>query len=137
MDAPIEKIFGEADGSTEGELFIDPEDITRSTGLLKIDLEKLARVILADPPDAATYVAAGPTPDAESDPDWTARIAAAPIRAGDLSLGLGATIDTRTGVIAGGGVRERCGPDAGGSRGPARSRRRCRPLHRRRARRGG
>ena len=41
MDAPIEKIFGEADGSTSGELFVDPEDITRSTGLLKIDLDKL------------------------------------------------------------------------------------------------
>jgi adenosylcobinamide kinase/adenosylcobinamide-phosphate guanylyltransferase len=26
--------------------------------------------------EAATYVAAGPSPDAESDPDWTARIAA-------------------------------------------------------------
>ncbi|TKD03560.1 YceI family protein [Polyangium fumosum] len=41
MDAPIEKIFGEADGSTSGELFVDPEDVTRSTGLLKIDLDKL------------------------------------------------------------------------------------------------
>ena len=26
--------------------------------------------------EAATYVAAGPTPDTEADPDWTARIAA-------------------------------------------------------------
>jgi hypothetical protein len=41
MDAPIEKIFGEADGSTSGELFVDAEDITRSTGLVKIDLDKL------------------------------------------------------------------------------------------------
>lgn len=41
MDAPIEKIFGEADGSLEGELFVDPEDVTRSTGLVKIDLDKL------------------------------------------------------------------------------------------------
>ncbi|MDI1450507.1 YceI family protein [Polyangium sp. 6x1] len=41
MDAPIEKIFGEADGSLSGELFVDPEDVTRSTGLVKIDLDKL------------------------------------------------------------------------------------------------
>src|SRR5690606_11545000 len=30
--------------------------------------------LIGDEP--ATYVAAGPTPDAEADPDWTARIAA-------------------------------------------------------------
>ncbi|MRG96643.1 YceI family protein [Polyangium spumosum] len=41
MDAPIEKIFGEADGSISGELFVDAEDVTRSTGLVKIDLDKL------------------------------------------------------------------------------------------------
>lgn len=41
MDAPIEKIFGEADGAVSGELFVDFEDVTRSTGLLKIDLDKL------------------------------------------------------------------------------------------------
>jgi len=41
MDAPIEKIFGEADGSAAGELFIDVEDVTKSAGLLKVDLDKL------------------------------------------------------------------------------------------------
>ena len=33
-----------------------------------------AEALIGDEP--ATYVAAGPTPDAEADPDWTARIAA-------------------------------------------------------------
>jgi hypothetical protein len=41
MDAAIEKIFGEADGSASGELFVDLEDITKSAGLLKVDLDKL------------------------------------------------------------------------------------------------
>jgi len=42
MDAPIEKIYGEADGSTSGELFVDTTDITKSSGLFKVDLDKLA-----------------------------------------------------------------------------------------------
>jgi len=41
MDAPIEKIFGEAEGAIAGEVFADLEDITKSTGLLKVDLDKL------------------------------------------------------------------------------------------------
>jgi polyisoprenoid-binding protein YceI len=41
MDAAIEKIYGEADGSGSGELFVDLEDISKSTGLLKVDLDKL------------------------------------------------------------------------------------------------
>ena len=41
MDAPIEKIFGEADGSAAGEVFIDVEDFAKCSGLLKIDLDKL------------------------------------------------------------------------------------------------
>lgn len=41
MDAPIEKIDGDAPGSLSGELFVDLEDLTRSTGLLKVDLDRL------------------------------------------------------------------------------------------------
>lgn len=41
MDAPIEKIFGEVDSSASGEVFVDLEDLTKCTGLLKIDLDKL------------------------------------------------------------------------------------------------
>lgn len=41
MDAPIEKIFGEAPGSASGEFYVDLSDVTKSTGLVKIDLEKL------------------------------------------------------------------------------------------------
>lgn len=41
MDAPIEKIFGDAPGSASGEFYVDLSDVTKSTGLLKIDLDKL------------------------------------------------------------------------------------------------
>ena len=42
MEAPIEKIFGEAAGSVEAELFVDLEDIAKSSGLVRVDLEKLS-----------------------------------------------------------------------------------------------
>lgn len=41
MEAPIEKIFGEAPGSIDGELFVDPADLGKSTGLVRVDLGKL------------------------------------------------------------------------------------------------
>lgn len=41
MNAPIEKIQGEAANATAGELFVDPKDITKTTGLIKVDLDKL------------------------------------------------------------------------------------------------
>src|SRR5687768_3547498 len=41
MAAPVEKISGEAPGSVEGELFVDLEDVSRSTGLVRVDLDKL------------------------------------------------------------------------------------------------
>lgn len=41
MNAPVEKIHGEAKGAVQGELFVDPTDITKTTGLVKVDLEKL------------------------------------------------------------------------------------------------
>ena len=42
MEAPIEKIHGEAPQSVEGELLLDLADITKSTGLVKVDLDKLS-----------------------------------------------------------------------------------------------
>jgi hypothetical protein len=41
MDSPLEKIDGDAPASLSGELFVDPADLTKSSGLLKIDLDKL------------------------------------------------------------------------------------------------
>jgi polyisoprenoid-binding protein YceI len=41
MDAPLEKIHGKAPGSMSGELFVDLGDITKSSGLVKVDLFKL------------------------------------------------------------------------------------------------
>jgi hypothetical protein len=41
MDAPLEKIDGEAPASASGELAVDLEDLAKSTGIIKIDLGKL------------------------------------------------------------------------------------------------
>jgi hypothetical protein len=41
MDAPLEKIEGEAPGSVSGELQVDLADLRRSSGLIKIDLDRL------------------------------------------------------------------------------------------------
>jgi len=41
MDAPLEKIHGKAPGALEGELFVDLDDVTKSSGLVKVDLFKL------------------------------------------------------------------------------------------------
>lgn len=41
MTAPIEKIHGEAADSAKGQLFIDPADIGKTSGLIQIDLDKL------------------------------------------------------------------------------------------------
>ncbi len=42
MDAELEKIAGRAPGSAEGELFVDPKDVSKTTGLVKVDLLKLS-----------------------------------------------------------------------------------------------
>ena len=42
MEAPIEKISGDAPGSVDGELFVDADDLTKSSGLVRVDLEKLS-----------------------------------------------------------------------------------------------
>lgn len=44
------------------------------TGGVRSGKSTHAEALIGDEP--ATYVAAGPTPDAEADPDWTARVAA-------------------------------------------------------------
>jgi hypothetical protein len=41
MDSPLEKIEGDAPKSIVGELFIDPSDLGKSTGLVKADLSLL------------------------------------------------------------------------------------------------
>jgi hypothetical protein len=41
MDAELERIFGRAPGSLNGELYIDQKDLTKSSGLIKVDLLKL------------------------------------------------------------------------------------------------
>ncbi len=41
MDSPLEKIDGDAPKSIQGELFIDPTDLTKSTALVKADLKLL------------------------------------------------------------------------------------------------
>jgi hypothetical protein len=41
MDSPLEKIYGEAPGSVQGELLVDLNDLTKSTGLVKVALDQL------------------------------------------------------------------------------------------------
>jgi hypothetical protein len=41
MDSPLEKIEGEAPKSLSGELFVNPADLSQSTGLVKADLKLL------------------------------------------------------------------------------------------------
>src|SRR5687768_10024558 len=41
MDSPLEKIDGDAPKSIQGDLFIDPTDLTKSTALVKADLKLL------------------------------------------------------------------------------------------------
>jgi hypothetical protein len=41
MDSPLEKIDGDAPKSIQGELYIDPADLTKSTALVKADLKLL------------------------------------------------------------------------------------------------
>ncbi len=41
MDSPLEKIDGDASGGLSGDIFLDPSDVTKSTALVKVDLQKL------------------------------------------------------------------------------------------------
>jgi polyisoprenoid-binding protein YceI len=42
MDAPIERISGDAPGALSGELFVSAADLAKSSGLLRVDLDKLS-----------------------------------------------------------------------------------------------
>jgi len=41
MDSPLEKIDGDASGGLSGDLFVDLADLSKSTALVKVDLQKL------------------------------------------------------------------------------------------------
>ena len=41
MDSPLEKIDGDASGGLQGDLFVDLADISKSTALVRVDLQKL------------------------------------------------------------------------------------------------
>ncbi|MEO6600347.1 MAG: hypothetical protein ABIQ16_10775 [Polyangiaceae bacterium] len=41
MDSPLEKIDGDASGGLAGDLFVDLSDISKSTALVRVDLQKL------------------------------------------------------------------------------------------------
>jgi len=41
MDSPLEKIYGDASGGLQGDLFVDLTDLGKSTALVKVDLQKL------------------------------------------------------------------------------------------------
>jgi len=41
MDSPLEKIDGDASGGLSGDLFVDLSDLSKSTALVKLDLQKL------------------------------------------------------------------------------------------------
>ena len=55
MDAPLEKIDGEAPKSVQGELFVDPTDLTKSTALVKADLKQLTLYQQKRADDKAEY----------------------------------------------------------------------------------
>jgi hypothetical protein len=42
MDAELEKISGRAPGAAQGELFVDVKDLSQSSGLVKLDLDRLS-----------------------------------------------------------------------------------------------
>lgn len=41
MDSPLEKIDGDASGALSGDLFVDLSDLSKSTALVRVDLQKL------------------------------------------------------------------------------------------------
>jgi polyisoprenoid-binding protein YceI len=57
MESPLEKIEGEAPGSASGELSIDPSDLSKASGLVKIDLDKLTLYQSESADGAGTYKA--------------------------------------------------------------------------------
>lgn len=55
MDSPLEKIDGDAPKSIQGELFVDPSDLSKSTALVKADLKQLTLYQQKRGDEQATY----------------------------------------------------------------------------------
>lgn len=55
MDSPLEKIDGDAPGSASGDLSLDLSDLTKTTGLIHIDLDKLTLYQQKRPDGTGTY----------------------------------------------------------------------------------
>ena len=55
MDSPLEKIDGDASGGLQGELFVDLSEISKSTALVKVDLQKLVLYQQKRGEDAKAY----------------------------------------------------------------------------------
>jgi hypothetical protein len=55
MDSPLEKIDGDASGGLAGDLFVDLADISKSTALVKVDLQKLVLYQQKRDGDQSTY----------------------------------------------------------------------------------
>ena len=55
MDSPLEKIDGDAPGSASGELSVDLQDLAKSSGLVKVDLDKLTLYQQKRPKEAGDY----------------------------------------------------------------------------------
>ncbi len=57
MDSPLEKIDGDAPGSASGDLALDLGDLSKSSGLIRIDLDKLSLYQQKRPDGAGDYQA--------------------------------------------------------------------------------
>lgn len=57
MDSPLEKIDGDAPGSASGDLSLDLADLTKATGLIHVDLDKLSLYQQKRPDGAGDYQA--------------------------------------------------------------------------------
>ena len=55
MDSPLEKIDGDAPGSVSGELSVDLADLAKTTGLVKVDLDKLTLYQQKRPSGSGAY----------------------------------------------------------------------------------
>src|SRR4051812_46691398 len=55
MDSPLEKIDGDASGGLSGDLFVDLSDLSKSTALVKVDLQKLVLYQQKRADDKGTY----------------------------------------------------------------------------------
>lgn len=55
MDSPLEKIDGDASGGLSGELFVDLSDLSKSSALVKVDLQKLVLYQQKRGDDQANY----------------------------------------------------------------------------------